>query len=152
MNKSTFIFVYIFFLTSLGFSQADTSFAVGKIGKCDTFDIRHYKSGKEKYTIGCGYDFDTSSTLLFYSVTEYVNGKKHGKDFGDYRWSDLPTWDITKGNRTTTYSSAGSRYFGKWKNGKKHGLWVYYDVRGKIIREEKWKNGVKIKTSEIAQK
>lgn len=40
-----------------------------------------------------------------------------------------------------SYSDTTPAPKGKYKNKKKHGIWLYYFPKGNIQRKEKWKNG-----------
>ncbi|MCG9880978.1 MAG: hypothetical protein MH472_10315 [Bacteroidia bacterium] len=49
----------------------------------------------------------------------------------------------TKHNKTSNkhYTDKNPSPKGKYKNKKKHGIWLYYFSNGTIERKEKWKNG-----------
>lgn len=45
------------------------------------------------------------------------------------------------GKYKTYYRSGGVKESGKYKDGVKHGIWMYYLESGSLTRKEKWKMG-----------
>ncbi|MCX6182942.1 MAG: hypothetical protein NT150_13550 [Bacteroidetes bacterium] len=111
----------------------------------------YFKNQKDSshYKIACYYKNDTAGTFFqgIYSWTDYKNFKKHGLEEIYYHEKEVPVITKTKGNHYYEYQYTGQKLTGWWKNGLKHGTWYYFDVYGKIILREKWKNGIKIKPS-----
>ncbi len=52
---------------------------------------------------------------------------------------------VKNGPYTRYYEGGTLECSGFYKDEKKDGIWKYYDVKGKLLKEEKYTNGVKVK-------
>lgn len=145
------------------FSSTEYSFCQDTLsGKCKFSDTSFYHKkaiGGEivkAYPLQITYYFSDSlgnKSTKKCQIQRFLNGERSGSETG-YYYSEkvyLVNWFGRKYKRpispwrkkifASEMPDYSLQYKGYWKNGKKHGLWTYYDRNGKSVRVIEYKNG-----------
>lgn len=107
---------------------------------------KEYKNGK----------LDGKSIIFFpgkdipSEITEYKNGMKNGiseKFYTDGTPFSLETYvnDTLNGKFIVRFPDGKPQIEGQYKNGNQSGMWITYDENGKIIKRERFNNGLPVK-------
>ncbi|MCF6366192.1 MAG: toxin-antitoxin system YwqK family antitoxin [Bacteroidales bacterium] len=74
-------------------------------------------------------------------IEKYFEYYENGAQKAEIYYDD----GLADGNAEFYYSNGKLKIKAEYKNGLKHGKWIYYDEKGKEIGKEKWKKGEKIR-------
>lgn len=138
-----------------------------KAGKCMFYDTTFYyrqSLGGEKealYPVKVVCYFTDSmgmKTTKKCTIEKFIKGVKSGAELSYYyservylvNWSGrvIKKKSVKPWRRKYLLSEIPDyrlQYKGYWKNGKKHGLWTYYNREGRIVCVEEYKKGMFVK-------
>ncbi len=127
-------------------------------GKPDGVWRSYYESGNIESSVtytdgipdGIAYFYYDVAANTLRAEVNYVEGKIDGTykeyyDNGARKATILYDEGLENGDVEFYYRTGDIKIEGKYKNGEKHGKWIYYDQNGEKIAVEKWKKGNKVK-------
>ncbi len=122
----------------------------------------YYKSGKIKNSVNYEDGLPTGECFFYYdnisntkkahvvyepagSISIYKEFHENGARKAEILYED----GIPHGDASFFFPTGSIQIEGRYKKGKKHGRWKYYDENGKKLGIERWKNGEKRKELEV---
>ncbi len=157
-----------YFLFSIGLLTNLFASAQGKTaGKCGYCDTNYYYIKKIGGELTAAYP---EKIICYFSdslgnksnkkclIQKFIKGELNGSELSYYysekvylvNWFGRRYKRPVRGLRKRIFASEMSdyalEYKGYWKNGKKHGLWTYYNRDHKIVLVEEYKHGELIGT------
>jgi hypothetical protein len=94
--------------------------------------------------IGDDIDLDALQSSDYDQITQrqYKNGVAHGVETGRYTPTEL--------NGVCVKQNFQLKYTGKWKAGKKHGKWLWYNKEGFLVKIEVYKKDKLVKEKDVS--